>query len=297
MVTSITLDNFPRHATRVEDVNPAQILLLSGMAAAVVGALMTGQTVSIRISGFADRDPQGRDFENAVSVDRAKNAQSFLWTEIEQKSAAAMMNTLLLRHVSFAVQGFGSNARVFVSPNSEEERQANRRVIISADVAPLPPVPLDQVIEESDAALSQIQTPGPLRRLRCLLDKVRNPNVIDGFFDFRALMSIPGSAGWPRELTEEQLQIAARATTVHAVAQLRIIQSSNAGNAAGLAAGLGHLDDNIGRNINDFETQLVGDSASGILHRTYLASIGSLQQNPRAIYSCYAGYARIRHDQ
>jgi hypothetical protein len=297
MISSITLDNFPRHATTLESLEPSQVDLLGAMALAIVGALTTQKIVTIRISGFADRDPQGRNFEDAVSVERAQSAQIFLWAKIEQHANVIMRDSRLLRHLSVSVEGFGSNARVFTNPSNEDERRANRRVIVSAEVAPLPPIPLDQVVNECDNVANRIQTPGPRRRLRCLLDKVRSPNVIDGYFDFRSLMSIPGSAGWPRELTQEQLAIAAKATTVHVIAKLRSIQGSNAGNAADLESALRELDDTIGRNINDFESQLVGGSGTGLLHRTYLASIGGLQQNPRAILSCYAGYARVRRDQ
>jgi hypothetical protein len=63
------------------------------------------------------------------------------------------------------------------------------------------------------------------------------------------------------------------------------------------AHGLLLIDDNVGRSINDFAMQMVGDSAAGNFNRIILADIQYRMSQPDHIYSCFAGYSRQRRDE
>ena len=86
-----------------------------------------------------------------------------------------------------------------------------------------------------------------------------------------------------------------KATTVHTRPQIRMIADA-ARSDAEMAAHLENLDDNIGRNIFNFEQQMVGDSSTGVLMRTFNATIGRLQLDPNSIRPATRD-TRIRHDQ
>lgn len=293
-MSTIILDNFPRHATSTSSLRPDQIATLKLLANAVVGALLANHRAEVLVEGFADLDANGRDFEQQVSMERARNGRDALLAEIRQLAGQLGVNADQMAALSIQTAAFGSQRRVVAQPRNEDERRLNRRIHVTVTGTPIPGITTTQALDRAVQALPLVRRPGPHRRLSCLLGKLRDPAAMDGYFDFDALKQMPGSAGWPA-LSPDQFAVLLRATTRHCRGDLVAI-ARNAPDQATMAAGIEQLDDNIGRNIANFEAQLVGDSATGRLMRTFNASIGHLQLDALSILSCYAGYARIRHD-
>jgi len=57
------------------------------------------------------------------------------------------------------------------------------------------------------------------------------------------------------------------------------------------------LDDTVGRNINDFRSQLNAGAATSLFDRAIVADILIRMADPSHVYSCYAGYSRSGHDK
>lgn len=174
--------------------------------------------------------------------------------------------------------------------------------LLFAPVAPTPPAPppasqprpsVPDTVVRAGRALPLISKPGPQRRLSCVVAKISATGVIDGYFDFQAASRVPGSAGWPQLTPAQQAAVIADITR-HVIPQLQSVAGLPAD--ADMARGMEAIDEDIGRNIANFQTQLGGDSSTGAWMRVLNASIGVLQTDARAILSCYADYSRIRHD-
>ncbi|MET0450254.1 MAG: hypothetical protein ABW137_00325 [Mycobacterium sp.] len=268
------------------------------MANAIVGALATNHHVNVVVEGFADFDAKGRDFEQQVSIDRAISARTFLIDEVHRRAQATGLSQSALRRLSTQSAAFGSRRPSVRYPRAEDERRQNRRVHIVWNVTPVPPQkvpPFEEIVKRAERAIENVQKPGPRRRLSCLLTKLKDSRVADGYFSYDALKMFPGSAGWPA-MTPDQFDQMVQSTTVHARHQIQSIALA-ARNEADMATQLETLDDNIGRNIFNFQQQMVGDSTTGVLIRTFNATIGRLQSDPNSILSCYSVYSRVRHDQ
>lgn len=295
---TIIIPDYPRYATSVTDLAPHLIADMKDIARRIVNELLANNSVNVIVEGFADFDAKGRDFEQQVSIDRAIGARTFLVDEVHRIGQAAGLSATVLKRFSVQSAGFGSRRPTVRYPANEDDRKQNRRVHIVWDTAPVPSQdvqPFDQILDRAQRAVEQVQRPGPKRRLTCLVGKLRDSRAADGYFSYDALKAFPGSAGWPA-MNSPQFDEMVKATTVHVRPQLRTIAAA-ARNEAEMATHLENLDDNIGRNIFNFEQQLVGDSSTGVLMRTFNATIGRLQLDPNSILSCYSGYARIRHDQ
>lgn len=295
---TVVIADYPRYATKVSELRPDQVASLRSIANGIVGAFLAGQQVSVIVEGFADFDAKGRDFEQQVSIDRAISARSFLVEEVHKIALAVGLSFPILKHFSAQSVGFGSRRPSVRYPKTEDERRQNRRIHVLLSTVPrsIPGIPpLHQVLDRAERSLAQITAAGPKRRTTCLIQKLRDSKAADGYFSYEALKMFPGSAGWPA-MSSDQFDRMVKATTLHARPHIRSIAAA-ARSDLDMARQLEALDDNIGRNIFNFEQQFVGDSTTGVLMRTFNATIGRLQLDPTSILSCYPGYARLRHDQ
>jgi len=294
----VVIADYPRYATSVTDLRPDQVACIKAFAKGIVGALLANHRVSIVVEGFADFDAKGRDFEQQVSIDRAISARSFIIDEVHRMAQTTGLPSAALTRFSAQSAAFGSRRPSVRYPRNEGQRRQNRRIHIRWESTPLPtqPVPsFKQALDRAERSLGHVQRPGPKRRLTCLVAKLRASRTADGYFSYDALKTFPGSAGWPA-MSTEQFDLMVKATTFHVRPHIQSIASATR-NESEMAAQLELLDENIGRNIFNFEQQLVGDSTTGVLMRTFNATIGRLQLDPNSILSCYSGYARVRHDQ
>jgi flagellar motor protein MotB len=294
----VVIADYPRYATNVTDLRPDQVACVKAFAKGIVGALLANHRVSIVVEGFADFDAKGRDFEQQVSIDRAISARTFIINEVHRMARATGLPSAALARFSAQSAAFGSRRPSMRYPRNEDQRRQNRRIHIRWESTPLPTqrVPsFKQALDRAERSLGHVQRPGPKRRLTCLVAKLRDSRAADGYFSYDALKAFPGSAGWPA-MSRDQFDLMVKATTIHARPQIQSIAAA-ARNESEMATHLEALDDNIGRNIFNFEQQLVGDSTTGVLMRTFNATIGRLQLDPNSILSCYSGYARVRHDQ
>lgn len=296
--TTVMISDYPRYGTRVANLRPDLVDSLKAVSKGIIRELLANRRVMVVVEGFADFDAKGRDFEQQVSLDRSASARSFIVGEVHRLARVAALPPRVLQHFSAGSVGFGSRRPSIRNPRNEEQRRQNRRVHVLLESSPLPQPTgpsFQQAIDRAEKSLGRITRPGPKRRLTCMLAKLRDSRNADGYFSYDALKQFPGHAGWPK-MSPSQFDLLVKTTIRHARPEVQSI-SAAARDEFELATQLEALDDNIGRNIFNFETQLVGDSATGILVRTFNATIGRLQQDPLSILACYSKYARIRHDQ
>jgi outer membrane protein OmpA-like peptidoglycan-associated protein len=296
--TTVIVADYPRYATKVSDLRTDQVKSLRALASRVVMLLAANQAVSVVVEGFADFDAKGREFEQQVSIDRAISARNFLADQVHSMAPGAGLTNTALAQFSAQSAAFGSRRPSVRFPRTEDDRRQNRRIHIVVDTQLLPTgklLPFEQALERAERGVQNVQKTGPKRRLTCLVAKLHDSRTADGYFSYTALKAFPGSAGWPA-MSSTQFDLMVKTTTYHVRPQIRSI-ATTARNATEMASYLETLDDNIGREIFNFEQQLVGDSTTGVLMRTFNATIGRLQLDANSILSCYSGYARIRHDQ
>jgi|EndMetStandDraft_3_1072993.scaffolds.fasta_scaffold44784_2 hypothetical protein len=292
---TFTVSGYPQHETAVSALPDDQQVDLARVAVALVGTLLAGQGTQVVVEGFADSDQLGDDFEFEISWQRAQNVTDFLQDGVMREAELTQLDETALRRLNWSQVAYGDNRKVYEQPADEDERLVNRRVNVIVESAPLPPFDCSSGASAALELIDGVETPGPQRRLRCMLEKMRDrSDVMDGYYSYDDLVqSIPGNAGWP-DLTPDQFAIAAKATTKHVCKDLRNIMMSDQDDDK--IAGLIRLDDNIGRNLYNFEAQLNAGNATGRLVLLYNQSITQLQMNERSVLSCYAGYGRAHHD-
>lgn len=288
-----TIPDYPRYGT---DPSPFQKDELRRTAVAVVGTLLTGAQIDVSIYGHADFDAQGSDFEIKVSTERAQAAVAAFIALLKEEAAKVQMPDPRLQSIQYLVAGIGTIRPVFANPGNEEERKANRRVEFVWNVS-LPQMPeQESVFERCNRVLTGATPPGPVRRMTCACTNFLRPSprMQDTHYDFRARSAIPGSAGMPN-LTPEQWDAAIKGIVRHM--RQDIVKSSDGFSDPEFVSNLMSLDDTVGRNINDFFSQSVGDSATGYFDRIIIADIRARMLDPNHAYSCYAGYSRANHDK
>jgi hypothetical protein len=296
---TVTFSGYPTHATEPSALPPDLFLGLQTFATAVTGALIfppfASRAIGILVEGHADRDPQGAQFESKISLDRAINCRTLLQSQINQQAALMFMDGNQLKRLSFSVAAWGATKPVIVNPVSEEERKANRRVDVTYILGEAQ-APTDHA-DSARRALALIQNErenGPIRRLKCTLVKIRDmPDVIDGYPDFDAAHRLPGTGGFPN-WTPDQWPVAIKSMMVHVAPQVTSVMK-NVG-ADQQRAGLLAIDDNVGRNIFNWTSQLNAGAATGLFDSAVVAFMQNLMTNNRAILSCYAGYSRAHHN-
>lgn len=288
----VTISDYPRYGTGL---SPAQTLELRAFAKAIVLALRTGQSVSVSVVGHADFDAQGRDFEIAVSRDRANAADKTLHTLLVEEGANAGLPADKMQSVQTLVFANGTATPVYSNPASEEQRRANRRVdFVTTATAPTPPV-TPSAFERCKNTIAAGAKPGPTRRLTCMCGKLAQATTRDTTYDFAASRRIPGSAGMPN-LSPAEWETAIRSIVLHE--RREIGQASTDGRSDDdFRRGLVAIDDTIGRNIDNFQSQATGGAAQGLFDRVVLADITNRMADQNHVYSCYAGYSRLQHDQ
>jgi hypothetical protein len=258
-----------------------------------VGAVIAGAQIEIKIYGHADFDAKGRDFENEVSLERAQAAKTSLEGLVKEEATKSLLPEVRLQSITYSVMGLGTLRPVFTNPNSEEQRKANRRVefLWATTIAP---VAQESVFQRCVKVLTATTPPGPARRMTCACTKFLQPSprVQDSVFNFHT--DIPGRAGLPN-LTPEQWEAAMKLLVGHL--RQDIATASADPSDVQLVKSLIAIDDNVGRNINDFAMQMVGDSATGLFNRVIVGEIRWLMTQRDHVYSCYAGYSRRDADK
>ena len=135
--TSLTISDFPRYATALND---SQRNELRRFARALVGATLAGARTSVNITGHADFDSKGRDFELSVSQERARGAEAALKSLVMEEAAKVGLSANALGAISYQTVGVGTRNPLFSNPRSEEERRGNRRVEFTwSSAGPTPP--------------------------------------------------------------------------------------------------------------------------------------------------------------
>ena len=120
-----SISDYPALATKVQ---PEQLAVIRTFARDVVLPASTSTAVLVEVVGHADFDSRGRAFEQAVSVDRAKNAAAILLSFIQEEIAQQQQPSSLRDRITFTQVGSGTTSPLFPRPKNEQERRANRRV-------------------------------------------------------------------------------------------------------------------------------------------------------------------------
>jgi hypothetical protein len=288
----VTVSDYPRYGT---DLSPTQTEEVRSFARAIVGALYAGQSVSVSIFGNADFDAQGQAFEIRVSQDRANSADQALHTLLAEEAAKVGLPAATIQGVQTQVFANGTAKPVFAQPANEDERRANRRVdFVTTTVRPTPPVQ-QSVFGRCKNTMATGGQPGPTRRLTCMCNKFAQGPVKDTTYDFAASRQIPGSAGMP-SLSPADWDVAIRSIVQHQ--RENINRASTSGQRDDdFRSALLSIDDSIGLNINNFQSQATGGAAQGVFDRLILTDITNRMADQNHVYSCYAGYSRLHHDQ
>ena len=167
--------------------------------------------------------------------------------------------------------------------------------------APVPPPPPARrsdadLLTRAERALPAMRDAGPRRRVGCMLALLKDPTVLDGYPDFRGMTrTLPPPKEW-KTVDPVVLASAIGGNMRHVMRQLRSVVPP-ARDDAELARSLEAIDDDIGRNLQDFWSQTAWDSAQGTVMRTFNATIGAWELSPRHVLSCYAWYARRRPER
>jgi len=240
------------------------------------------------IIGHADFDAQGRDFEIGVSRERADSAEGAVEAIFARLTSTLSPEQKNLIH--FAAIGVGTQRPVFPSPLNEDQRKANRRVELVTTASPAPPPDPRADFDKCVRVLANAAPAGPVRRMTCVCNKLLQqppPFVKDYAYDFRAALLARAGAGDMKDFTREQMSAFYRSFMFFLRPQ---IARSASGSDADFRNALIAIDDNIGRNLNDFLTQ--ADQGAGPFERTVSIDIVKRMQDPNHTYSCYAGYSR-----
>lgn len=140
----VNIPDYPAHGT---ELTPPQRTEMNRFAAAVVAVVNGGARLQISVIGHADFDPQGREFENRISRERAENAQATLRELIDQQARDQAVPPEKLRAVTYLPPiGMGTQSPVFRPPLTPEKRAANRRVQLVWVGTPAPPPPPPQPV-------------------------------------------------------------------------------------------------------------------------------------------------------
>jgi len=293
----ISFAGYPQHATRPTDLPPALFAEMKAYALGLSGAIIATQIpknlISLTVEGHADFDAQGRAFELKVSQERADNCKALLVAEVANNLQAAFTESSHLKRLAIAAIGWGTARPVVPTPATESDREANRRVEVTFAIgAPMPPI--DDSAHRALAALESQGDSARMRRLRCMLAKLRDdPAVVDSFPDFEAGHRVPGSGGFPT-LSPNQWATAIDSFVVHVKSQVASVMAG--GTLDDQRSALLGIEDNIGRNVFNWTTQLNAGSGTGLFDRVVIAFIQNQMANPSAVLACYAGYSRMNPD-
>lgn len=289
----VVVENYPRYGT---DIPPNQLAKMRGFSQAVVLALRSGATIEIAITGHADFDAKGAAFETQVSRDRASAAESTMRQLVNEAAVQQALPPADLQRLTFgSTLGVGTLQPTYPKPSSETERMANRRVDFVWTGVPAAPAPQEAVFQRCQRVLASAAPPGPVRRMSCACGKFlqQSPRVQDSVYNYRN--EIPGSAGFPN-LTPQQWQAALTQLVIHM--RQSIARQANTPNDRDFKESLLNLDEAVGRSISDFQAQsrdALG-AAAGNFNTIMLADIQFRMSQPTHVYSCYAGYSRLRKD-
>ncbi|HEX9173643.1 MAG TPA: hypothetical protein VF861_13365 [Telluria sp.] len=290
----VSIADFPRSPVELTAQQQQDIRRVARAATAV---LITGAQVDVAVYGYADYDQGGRDQELRFSTERARAAEAVLRGMLADEIGRASLPPERIEGATSSSMGLGTLRPMFARPANEQEGRANRRVEFALRVNAAPPgPPAGPVLGRCLQVISTVSEPGPRWRMNCVCHKLlqEGPYVGDNYYDYRAKSQLPGSAVWPG-LTSQQWTV----DLGNFVRHLRqdIVTAAQGVLNQDFARRLVVLDDAVGRDIDNFHSQPVSESASGLLDRAFDYDIQSRMADPNHTYSCYAGYSRARHDQ
>jgi hypothetical protein len=286
---SLTIADFPRYGA---ELNRGQREELRLVAARIARALQAGGSVEVSVTGHADFDAKGRDFETQVSRERASGGEAALKSLVQEEGAKVGLAPARLTAVRYTSTGLGTARPVFSPAVNEEQRRANRRVEFALAATAPPPQAQESPFQRCVRVLAGTGPAGPARRMTCACNKLlQSPRALDSHYDFQARQQLPGLA----TLTPQQMTVAIESIVLRLRPQ--VASSANGADDRNFVVGLQSLDDAIGRNINDFASQENAGAATSIFDRLVTADIRGRMGDPNHIYSCYAGYSRANHDR
>lgn len=292
-VLAYTIDNYPRYAT--SQLTPEQSTQMRTIARAIAGTLYAGGNVAITITGHADFDAQGRDFETHISEERARGAEAALRTMVREELGNMALPTSRADSVDMVTTGVGTLLPVFAHPANEDQRLANRRVVFVFTVAAAPPPP--QQLPRCKRVMAGTSPPGPARRMTCVCNLLAsNPSALDYTYDYRSAQHARTGAGNMANWTPQRWHAFAQEMTNKLRRDITAAGNSN-GDDGQFAGALRQIDDNVGRSISDFmNTTAPSASAPDLFERVVAYDISKRMMDPAHVYSCYSGYSRATRD-
>ncbi len=269
---------------------------MRSMATAIAGVLLTGANVAITITGHADFDSQGRDFETRISEERARGAETNLRTMIRAALRSMALPESRADTVDMVTTGVGTLMPVYPNPANEQERLANRRVDFVFTGAAAPPPP--QQLPRCQRVMAGSSPAGPARRMGCVCDLLaNNPRALDYAYNYQTAQQARAGAGSMANWTPDQWHAFAQAMTNKLRRDIAAAGNQNTADPD-FATALRAIDDSVGRSINDFMNQAApSGSAPDLMEKVVVYDISTRMQDPAHIYKCYSGYSRATHDQ
>jgi outer membrane protein OmpA-like peptidoglycan-associated protein len=284
---TISIDNYPQHATDVNALDAKARVKLQAFAVELVGAAVANQNVEVTTIGHADFDAQGRAFEVAISRDRAVSADTALEILFKQTASTMRLPPDRIELVRFLTAGAGTLRPIHGNPSGEPQRRENRRVEMAFNVVPAPAFDSREGWQRCLRALAgDVVPPGPAGRMSCACNKLLQtppPEMKDYFYDARAAAQARAAAPDVSRFTTGQLSDFYRSFMPSMSQRIAIPASSD----LELARGLKMLDDVIVRDIKELLKKSVEPDAGAFEHSLAI-DIANRLADPSHIYSCYA---------
>lgn len=284
---TITIDNYPQHATDVNALDAKARVKLQAFAVELVGAASVNQNVEVTTIGHADFDAQGRAFEVAISRNRAVSADTALEVLFKQTASTLRLPPERIELVRFLTAGAGTLRPIHGNPSGEPQRRENRRVEMVFNVVPAPTFDSREGWQSCVRALAgDVVPPGPAGRMSCACNKLLQtppPEMKDYFYDARAAQEARAAAPDVSQFTPGALSDFYRSFMPSMGQRIAIPASSD----VELARGLQMLDTVIVRDIKELLKKSV-EPGAGAFEHSLAIDITNRLADPNHIYSCYA---------
>ena len=283
----VVMSDYPRHATTP----PAQHQeTLKRIGTALAGAVSQGggnSMLQVSVVGHSDFDAQGRQFENGVSVDRAKSARDSIVAAFNDQANAMMLGDSKRLLVSFEYSGRGTTESLFPPSASMPQRVLNRRVVVSwAPLAIIRPTSKVAVDRCANVVPASATTPLRKKRITCACNLLRNSSLAgDDFYSLKMFQDALGPRN-ARDLTPGELTEVFRRSKLHYRSEVHQSSQASTGNDGEFIKQLERVDLRVIFEIDQVQKQFAGVP---LLHDLVItADIGKKTLDPNHIYSCYA---------